>query len=45
MEVDVFWEDFIFYVFEGEWLVMVSFRIFSYDIECVGRKGKVFWIN
>lgn len=42
IEVDVAWDAFIAHAPEGEWSKVAPFRILSFDIECAGRKGKIF---
>lgn len=38
-EVDVAWNKFVVHEPEGDWARLAPFRIFSFDIECAGRKG------
>ena len=39
IEADVHFSDLIPHEPEGEWADIAPMRIFSYDIECAGRKG------
>lgn len=43
LEVDIAWDAFIAHAPEGEWSKIAPFRILSFDIECAGRKGKIFF--
>lgn len=42
LEVDVAWDAFVAHPPEGEWSKVAPFRILSFDIECAGRKGKIY---
>lgn len=39
IEIDVKWTDIISHEPEGEWQKIGPIRVFSFDIECAGRKG------
>ena len=39
IEVDVSFEDFVSHPAEGAWQRIAPLRIFSFDIECAGRRG------
>lgn len=45
IEADISWIDFIVHAPDGDWSSVANFRILSYDIECAGRKGIIFFIN
>lgn len=42
IELDVSVDNFVSHPAEGDWSKCAPFRILSFDIECAGRKGKVF---
>lgn len=44
-QVDVAWNRIIVHEPEGEWGRVAPFRILSFDIECAGRKGKLYGCN
>jgi len=39
LEVDVKWNEFVSHSPDEEWQKIAPLRIFSFDIECAGRKG------
>lgn len=45
LEVDVAWDTFVTHAPEGEWLKVAPFRILSFDIECAGRKGQMYFYS
>ena len=45
LEVDVAWDQFTAHAPEGEWSKVAPFRILSFDIECAGRKGMIFYFH